>query len=167
MNHNFLLDENVVNRAFRGGPALRIWAGIARNCHRLILSSVLEQKYRAKVRLLRNRHNIDEEVAYQATRLINLVLHDSAKSVYVVPRVLEDRERVIHHRNDWFLEDIAVEFATSTGYRVHGDTCLFVSTDRRTREGFNHANLRVLGFSGNTIEQAAVAADEPCVEEET
>ncbi len=155
-DHSFLLDENTVAGAFRRKRIAELWVHIAANCHRIVVSHELSEKYWAKIRLRRRQREHDQMTSI-LSRYISLLMHDSAKSAWVAPNEVAIRERVVRHRNDWFLEDIATSLP---GQFPDLDHCFFVSTDRATRDDFNHRKLRALGFSGLRIEEGLERAME-------
>lgn len=158
MSKAFLLDENLVILGLLQSPpeATRLWLAIASNCHRIAVSAALAAKYRSKLR--ENSERAAPDVAVLMVRIVNLLLTSASKSIWLDAPELARDERLVHHMNDWFLEDIAIALVSAGGY----DHCLFVSVDRDTRENFNHPTLRGKGIQGLTIEGALDIAKIPC-----
>ncbi len=90
---------------------------------------------------------------------VNLVLTNADKSMWLEPDILDRKDRRVRDPDDWFLEDIAVHAVVAAGC----DHCLVVSTDRQTREDFNHRDHQERGIAGHTVEEALVFASEECV----
>lgn len=155
MKHNFLLDENMVMRALLGQSrvARDFWAAVWRNCHRIIVSSLLADKYWEKVRLAQRR-KASEVVANAMVKTIHQLLHNPDKRIWVEPSGSISLSGLIRHLNDRFLADIAVAAVETAG----ADDCIVVTVDRSTRDDFNRPEFLPLGIQGSTIEQGLVFA---------
>lgn len=147
MKRNFLLDENVVVKALLHEGTRDLWLMIANKCHRIAVSSLLAARYRDKLRQARRR--VPPEVATATSAIINQILTNSEKTIWVEPKQSSALARLIRHANDHFLGDIAAEVLDAH----KADHCIFVSTDGRTRADFNRAEMRSAGIRGVTIER--------------
>ncbi len=154
MKRVFLLDENLVARAIlgRSRTPLELWLTIARNCHRLVVSPLLEGKYWEKVREARTR--VAPEIATNLVAIMNGMLRSQDKSIWVEPVQTDPRSHRVRDPDDWFLEDIALDAVTGG----QTDHCILVTVDEATRRDFNRSGLRAAGIEGLTIEQGLARA---------
>lgn len=152
MKRNFLLDENIVVKGLLQQRARDLWLVIARNCHRIAVSPFLAARYREWLR--RQRTRAAPEVATATTAIINQILTNSEKTTWVQPKGSSALARLIRHPNDRFLGDIAAQLLEAN----NADHCIFVTTDRQTREDFNRAEMRSAGIEGVTIERGLLLA---------
>jgi hypothetical protein len=152
VKRNFLLDENVAVRGLLQQRARDLWLTIARNCHRIAVSPLLARKYREKLRQARRR--AAPEVATGMIAIVNQMLLDPEKSIWVEPGGSSPLARLIRDPDDHFLADIAAELVAA--HKVN--ECIFVTTDSRTRQDFNRPRMRSAGIEGVTIERGLALA---------
>lgn len=132
MKHEFLLDENVLIKPIEasdtpgGLAAARLWSAIAKNCHKIVVSPTLFEKYRAHLRLRRAKIT---GVISQFPSLVWMLIN--GKSKWIAEESPVPEEQYIHDQDDHFLVRIA----------VRAPNCIFVSTDQKTRQDFDRQEI--------------------------
>lgn len=150
MKHTFLLDENVIVRGLlqKHKAERDLLLLIARNCHHIVVSPPLYDKYWQKVRAMRSRSG--PELATLMTALLSQLLMNKDKSIWVQPSTGESPGSVVRDMDDWFLANIAAAVTSS----VNVSECIVVTSDRSTRDDFNREEMQRAGIQGATIERA-------------
>ena len=125
MKRTFVLDENIIVAASMGSPnAFRLLALMAKNCHKIAVTSELLLSYYSWM------HRRERAQLSEVPKLLDQLTHHSEKCVFVPPEELQQDSMVpLRHQKDVFLVRIA--------RAIRPNPALVVLMDKGTWEDIN------------------------------